>query len=88
VLGVSYDRPEKNRWFAEKYDLPFQLLSDSDHELASSVGAKRSLIPLAKRISYLVGPDGRVLKAYAKVDPKTHAREVLKDYWALIADPE
>jgi peroxiredoxin len=40
---------------------------------------------LAKRISYLVGPDGRVLVAYPDVDPKTHAEEVLTDYRALIA---
>jgi len=85
VLGVSFDSPEKNRKFAEKNGLPFKLLSDRDHELAKSVGASRTLIPFAKRISYLVGPDGRVLKAYPKVDPKTHAKEVLGDYKALIS---
>jgi peroxiredoxin Q/BCP len=83
VLGVSYDSPEKNRKFAEKNNLPFRLLSDRDHELAKAVGAARSLVPLAKRISYLVGPDGKVLEAYPKVDPSTHAEEVLEDYRAL-----
>lgn len=86
VLGVSYDNPEKNRQFAAKNDLPFRLLSDRDHELAKSVGAARALIPLAKRVSYLVGPDGNVLKSYPDVDPKTHAQEVLDDYRALIAE--
>lgn len=85
VLGVSYDSPEKNRKFAEKNGLPFRLLSDSDHELAKAVGASRALLPFAKRVSYLVGGDGIVLKAYAEVDPSTHAREVLEDYRALIA---
>ena len=88
VLGVSFDSPEKNRKFAEKNGLPFQLLSDGDHELAKSVGASRTLIPYAKRISYLVGPDGRVLKAYPKVDPSTHASEVLEDYRAIIVTSE
>jgi len=83
VLGVSYDNPEKNRRFAEKNRLPFRLLSDRDHELAKSVGAARTLIPLAKRVSYLVGPDGLVLKAYPDVDPKTHAQEVLDDYRSM-----
>jgi peroxiredoxin Q/BCP len=83
VLGVSYDSPEKNRKFAEKNALPFRLLSDRDHELAKAVGAGRALIPLAKRISYLVGPDGIVLAAYAKVDPGTHAQEVIDDFRAL-----
>ena len=88
MLGVSFDSPEKNRKFAEKNGLPFQLLSDRDHELAKSVGASRTLMPFAKRISYLVGPDGRVLKAYPKVDPKTHASEVLEDYRSLFVTSE
>ena len=88
MLGVSYDTPENNRKFAEKYALPFRLLSDRDHELAKSVGAARSLVPVAKRISYLVGPDGIVLEAYPKVDPGTHAQEVLDDYRALISATE
>jgi len=86
VLGVSYDNPEKNGKFAEKNGLPFRLLSDRNHELAKSVGAGRALIPLAKRVSYLVGPDGAVLVAYPDVDPSTHAGEILEDYRALIAD--
>ena len=85
MLGVSYDSPEKNQKFAEKNGLPFRLLSDSGHELAKSVGAGRALIPLAKRVSYLVGPDGAVLVAYPDVEPKAHASEVLADYRALIA---
>jgi peroxiredoxin Q/BCP len=88
VLGVSYDTPEKNRIFAEMNELPFRLLSDRDHELAKSVGAARALIPFAKRISYLVGPDGRVLVAYPDVKPSTHAQEVLQDYRAIVANAE
>ena len=88
MLGVSYDSPEKNRKFAEKNDLPFLLLSDSDHELAKSVGAARALLPFAKRVSFLVGADGTVLFAYPDVDPKTHAGEVLEDYRAIAAKAE
>ena len=88
VLGVSYDSPEKNRAFAEKNDLPFLLLSDRDHGLARAAGATRAVMPFAKRVSYLVAADGTVLKAYPKVDPSTHAREVLEDYRALLTDAE
>jgi len=88
VLGVSYDTPEKNRKFAEKNALPFRLLSDGDHALAKKVGASRTLIPFAKRISYLVGPDGVVIEAYPEVDPSTHAREVLEDYRAFIVSED
>jgi peroxiredoxin len=54
VFGVSYDSPAANKKFADTNDLPFRLLSDGDHELAKAVGASRALIPVAKRISYLV----------------------------------
>jgi len=84
VLGVSYDSPEMNRKFAEKNALPFRLLSDRGHELAKAVGAARALVPLAKRISYLIGPDGRVLVAYPEVKPSTHAGEVLEDYRVIL----
>lgn len=79
VLGVSYDTPESNRRFAEKHRLPFPLLSDRSRELASAVGATRLLLPVPKRISYLIGPDGVVLKAYPSVSPSDHADHVLHD---------
>jgi peroxiredoxin Q/BCP len=80
---VSYDSPETNRAFAERHHLPFVLLSDTDRALARAVGAAIPLLPFPKRVSYLVGPDGRVLKAYPKVTPATHAEEVLEDYRVL-----
>jgi len=79
VVGVSYDTPEANRKWAEKNNLPFKLLSDRDKTLAKQVGAARSMIPLPKRISYLVGADGLVLVAYPDVKPGDHAEEVVAD---------
>lgn len=79
VFGVSYDSPEANRKFAEKFHLPFLLLSDLDHSLAKKTGAERLLLPFPKRISYLVDSKGHILKAYPSVDPAKHAGEVLKD---------
>jgi len=79
VLGVSYDTPKRNASFAEKYSLPFLLLSDEERELAAAVGAKSLLLPMPKRISYLVSADGRVLRAYPNVSPAEHAGEVLAD---------
>jgi peroxiredoxin len=61
-------------------------LSDRDHELAKSVGASRSLLPMAKRVSYLVGADGRVLVSYPKVDPDTHAAQVIEDYKEILGN--
>lgn len=83
VYGVSYDTPEVNRAFAAKNNLPFLLLSDRDRSLAKRVGASRALLPVPKRISYLVGPAGTILKAYPSVSPSTHAAEVVEDYRAI-----
>lgn len=85
VLGVSYDSPDANRRFAEKNSLPFLLLSDRDHELAKKVGASRALLPFAKRVSYLVGADGRILAVYPDVNPDTHAAQVVEDYKRIVA---
>jgi peroxiredoxin Q/BCP len=79
VVGVSYDKPETNAKWAEKNDLPFKLLSDRDKILADEVGAARAMIPLPKRISYLIGADGAVLVAYPNVKPGSHAAEVVAD---------
>ena len=80
VFGVSYDRPEVNARFAAKHRLPFTLLSDSDRSLAKRVGAAWPLLPVPKRVSYLVGADGTVLRAYPSVSPTGHADEVLADF--------
>jgi len=79
VVGVSFDKPEANLSWAEKNELPFKLLSDREKTLAKQVGAARSMIPMAKRISYLIDGDGSVLIAYPDVKPGSHAEEVLAD---------
>lgn len=79
VFGVSFDTPDRNHRFRQRFQLPFPLLSDSDQALAKEVGAKLPLLPVPKRISYLIGTDGRVLKAYPVVRPRGHAAEVLAD---------
>jgi peroxiredoxin Q/BCP len=79
VVGVSFDKPETNRSWAEKNNLPFRLLSDRNKTLAEQVGAARALLPVAKRISYLVDADGTVLVAYPNVKPGSHAAEVVAD---------
>ena len=84
VVGVSFDDPEKNAEFAAKYKFPFPLLSDTKRTLAVEVGAADSPSRLwARRISYLVGPDGKVLTAYPDVAPSTHATQVLADIQKL-----
>jgi thioredoxin-dependent peroxiredoxin len=80
ILGVSFDAPADNASFVREQSFPFRLLSDSDRKLAVAVGAAdASNQPVARRISYLVGPDGKVVKAYPNVTPAKHAQQVLSD---------
>jgi thioredoxin-dependent peroxiredoxin len=83
VLGVSFDQPRDNARFVQEQRFPFRLLSDTDRALAVAVAAAASpQQPVARRISYLVGPNGTVLHVYGTVNPATHADEILRDLTA------
>jgi thioredoxin-dependent peroxiredoxin len=80
ILGVSFDAPDTNAEFVKAERFPFRLLSDQDRKLATAVGAADDQIAaVARRVSYVVGPDGRVRKVYGTVTPASHAKEVLGD---------
>jgi thioredoxin-dependent peroxiredoxin len=89
VLGVSKDTSKSHKKFAEKYNLPFTLLSDPTMEMMMKYGAfaeKKMFGKVARgtlRISYLIAPDGTIAKVYPEVDPANHALELLKDIKAL-----
>jgi peroxiredoxin Q/BCP len=63
--------------FKEKYELPFELLSDIDGKVSETYESGIGDTP--KRISYLINPEGIIVKVYKKVTPATHAEEVLAD---------
>lgn len=83
VLGLSPDDEGRHARFATKYSLPFQLLADVEHAVAEKYGAwgeknnygKKSMGIL--RSTFLIGPDGRVVKVWRKVKPEGHAAQVL-----------
>jgi len=80
ILGVSFDAPADNATFVRQQSFPFRLLSDADRTLATAVGAASDTSqPVARRISYLIGPDAKVVKVYPQVTPATHAQDVLAD---------
>ena len=85
VLGVSIDAIKDQKKFAEKYSLPFPLLADIDGKTAEAYGVMNNLgiMKIAKRQSFLIGPDGKIAKHYDKVDPTAHPKEVLADLKAL-----
>jgi peroxiredoxin Q/BCP len=80
VLGASYDGVAANRAFADKFGYTFKLLCDVDRSLGEAYGASDPDEPdYPRRISYLIGPDRRIVKAYGTVDVKSHAAQVLAD---------
>jgi len=89
VFGVSKDTSKTHKKFAEKYNLPFTLLSDPEMITIAKYGAFKEKSMFGKpargtlRISYLVAPDGTIAKVYPEVDPASHALELLKDIKAL-----
>ena len=78
MLGASFDSVDKNRAFAEKFSYPFPLLSfDKTDDIFEANDDADPGWP--RRISYLIGPDRRIIRAYATVDPATHPAQILAD---------
>jgi len=88
VVGISVDDVESHRKFSGKYKLPFTILADEEGETAQAYGVLRDwkLIQIASRQSFLVDPNGVIVKHYEDVDPDTHTQEVLTDLEALMAE--
>jgi len=80
VLGVSFDTVGANSAFAEKHHFNFPLLCDTERKLGVAYGAADDAqARSAKRISYLIGKDGRIKKAWEKVDASSHPAQVLSE---------
>ena len=78
VLGASFDTVEENAAFAAKFGFPFAILCDTRREMGVAYGAcSRPGDGSARRISYIIGPEGTIRHAFPKVDPKRHPQEVL-----------
>jgi len=81
VFGISADSKKSHKKFVEKYKLPFTLLSDPEKEVITVYGAGGAIG--TKRISYLINKKGIIEKVYQKVDPPSHAKQILDDWFNL-----
>jgi peroxiredoxin Q/BCP len=85
VLGVSTDPVKAHDKFVEKYKLPFTLLADEDHAIVEAYGVwgEKSFMGRkyqgTHRVTFLIGPDGRIQKIWPTVKPEAHAAEVLAE---------
>lgn len=80
ILGVSSDSVQSHKQFAEKYHLPFLLLSDTERPV---IKAYQSGGMMTKRVTYLINPQGVIVKTYPTVTPASHAQELLQDLATL-----
>lgn len=83
IVGVSPDASKAQAKFKDKFDLPFTLLADVDHEAAEAYGVWKEKSMYGKkymgieRTTFIIGPDGHVKKVFPKVKVDGHAEEVL-----------
>lgn len=89
VFGVSVDTVAKHKKFADKYDLPFTLLADTEKQVVNAYGVwgKKKFMGREYmgifRNSFLINPQGNIAKIYEQVKPEQHAEEVLADLDAM-----
>jgi peroxiredoxin Q/BCP len=82
VWGVSGDSQKSHQKFRAKYDLPFNLLVDADHEVCKAYGVWVAKVNFGakymgiERSTFVVGTDGKLAKVMRKVSAKGHAAEV------------
>ncbi len=85
VFGISTDSIKSHKKFADKYHLPFTLLSDEKKEAVNAYGVwglKKMMgreYEGTKRTSFLIAPDGTIERVYEDVKPEVHAANVLAD---------
>jgi len=79
VLGVSVDSVDSHKQFCAKDSLSFTLLSDSDKKVVAEYGSLGNYVgfKMAKRNTFLIDPQGKIVKVWTGVDPSRHSEEVL-----------
>ena len=84
VIGVSKDSVASHQRFAEKYNLPFILLSDPELQAIQAYGVWQEKKNYGKvsmgvvRTTYVIDPEGRIERTFPKVKPDTNAAEILE----------
>jgi peroxiredoxin Q/BCP len=86
VVGISVDDVDSHKEFSDKYKLPFTILADEGGTTSKAYGVLKDykLLKLASRQSFLVNPEGKIVKHYADVDPDEHTDQVLVDIKAFM----
>lgn len=81
ILGVSVDTVDSHKQFCTKDSLSFTLLADPDKKVVEQYGSLGNYGPMqiANRNTFLIDPDGKIVKVWTKVNPQPHSEEVLAE---------
>jgi peroxiredoxin Q/BCP len=81
VVGVSVDSPDSHKGFCAKQGLTFKLLADTDKKVVEEYGSLKNMgvMTLAARNTFLIDPQGKIVKVWTGVDPAHHSEEVLAE---------
>jgi len=79
VVGVSVDTPDSHKQFCTKEGLTFRLLADPEHKVVDEYGSLGHFgaMTIAQRNTFLIDPQGKIVKEWVKVTPATAASDVL-----------
>jgi peroxiredoxin len=79
VVGISNDDIETQKRFStEECRDKFAVAADHETTIARQYDAKLAAMPMADRISYVIAPDGKIVYAYASMDPQDHVANTMK----------
>lgn len=76
VIGVSFDTEAKHKAFEQKYNLNFTLLADPDGKIVKAYGTRMGMMKMSRRISFLIGLDGKIEHVTIANNPETHFKEM------------
>ncbi|MGO8926925.1 MAG: peroxiredoxin [Limisphaerales bacterium] len=76
VIGVSFDSPASHQKFIVKYNLNFPLLADTDGKIADAYGVRMTNRDMARRVSFLIGLDGKIAHVTDSPSAETHLSEM------------
>jgi peroxiredoxin Q/BCP len=76
VIGVSFDSPESHQKFISKYNLNFPLLADTEGTIADAYGVRMTGKNMARRTSFLIGLDGKIVHVTDTMNAGTHLSEM------------
>ena len=81
IVGVSVDTPDSHKQFCTKEGLTFRLLADPEHKVVDEYGSLGHFgsLTIAQRNTFLIDPQGKIVKVWTKVDPSKHSEEVLAE---------